>query len=458
MRHFVSADKSLSARLGATVIVLLASMGTAPAVMAQARLEVDQLSDTLALDLKGGTLPAGIDADGGGVLGRRTNGNVLGVDSLQNFSSYFYFPGVIDQFGDPQFTWPYTMVGRAPSGGESRRGRDDDRDGNRDGTTWISAPIVPVTVDLRTATGAPRFVNGHQLIMSPAPFVNRVLKSPVFDVTSFDSSERKTQFTDAVHRAQFFHMADDDWHTMLKPAVKAGRTMIIQQSADPMNLNYFFSLNQDGTCCLAIFIKIGVFESALFPSTPEDTTTVIGAAEHGHDITTADLSTFLFPNTFLFFPGFPTTPGTCCVTGFHSYDVEPGDAANGWRERRYVVNYSSWISPGVFRDQTVGDVTALSHEVAETFSDPFGNNATPWWLSPNGLCQNNLETGDVIEGLSAAQFPITMNGFTYHPQNEALLQWFAGIAHSNAIHAAYSYPDTTVLTSPAVSQPFNCSQ
>ncbi|MGZ5958190.1 MAG: hypothetical protein ACXWLI_07220, partial [Myxococcaceae bacterium] len=56
------------------------------------------------------------DAAGGGVLGRSSNGSVLGVDSLQNFSSYFYFPGIVPtSFGGfPQFTWPYTRVGRAP--------------------------------------------------------------------------------------------------------------------------------------------------------------------------------------------------------------------------------------------------------------------------------------------------------------------------------------------------------
>jgi hypothetical protein len=42
------------------------------------------------------------------------------------------------------------------------------------------------------------------------------------------------------------------------------------------------------------------------------------------------------------------------------------------------VNYSSWVSPGIFRDPTFGDITALSHELSETFNDPFVNNATPW--------------------------------------------------------------------------------
>jgi hypothetical protein len=121
-----------------------------------------------------------------------------------------------------------------------------------------------------------------------------------------------------------------------------------------------------------------------------------------------------------------------------------------------VLNYSSWISQGIFRDTTFGDITALSHELAETFNDPFVNNGTPWWLSPNGNCQNNLETGDVIEGLPNSQFPIVLNGFTWHPQNEALLQWFAGVSPSSAISAAYRYPDTNVLTSASTSQNFAC--
>lgn len=132
--------------------------------------------------------------------------------------------------------------------------------------------------------------------------------------------------------------------------------------------------------------------------------------------------TFLFANTLLD----DTVPANCCILGFHSYDLEPGSAANGWREKRYVMNYSSWISPGLFGDAFT-DIIALSHEISEAFNDPFVNNTTPWWLAPNHLCQNNLETGDVIEGLPNSTFPITMNGFTYHPQNEALLQWFARV-------------------------------
>jgi hypothetical protein len=421
------------------------SIGSSPLHLSAAQQTVaadsDQLPADFVLTMTPGTLDSAGAAAGGGVLGRRSNGSLLGVDSIPNWSSYFYDPGLVPTSptdGYPQYTWPYTMVGRSPFSG----GDEAEHEG---GTTWINAPIVPVTLDLRNADGTPRFVNGHPLISSPSSFITPVLNSPIFTKTSFDSSNRPTQYTDAVQRAEFYSAADEGWHTMLRPVVARGRTMTLRAGT------YHFALNPDGTCCRYVLIDIDAFASALFPPTPTDTSTVMGAAENGHDIRTTDLSTFLFPNAFLYF----TTPSNCCVLGFHSYDQEPGGAANGWRERRYVMNYSSWVSPGLF-GSAFTDITALSHELSETFNDPFVNNTTPIWLSPNGNCQNNLETGDVIEGLPNSVFPITLNGFTYHPQNEALLPWFAGVSHSPAIHGAYSYPDITVLTTPATSLRPDC--
>jgi hypothetical protein len=410
-------------------------------------MESDQLPATFILESDPRTLSSNEAAAGGGVLGKSARGSVLGVDSLENFSSYFYFPG-FDSGGNIQFTWPYTMVGRSPFRGE------EDREEENNQTTRIGAPIVAVSIDLRTATGAPRFTpTGSPLISSASQFVTPTLKSPIFSNAVFDSSERPTQYTDAVQRAEFFHTASEDWHTLLQPRVQRTRTMVLNQAPAGKPPVYQFSLNADGTCCRFVLIDINAFINALFPATPTDTTTPIGAAENAGDITTRDMSTFLFNNAFLFFG----TSASCCVVGFHTYDLEPGSAANGWREKRYVLNYSSWVSPGFFRSNNFLDVTALSHELSETFNDPFVNNATPWWKAPNGLCQNNLETGDVIENLPNAVFPMTLNGFTYHPQNEALVEWFAGQTPSMAIHHAYSYPNTAVLTSAATSQNFRCT-
>jgi hypothetical protein len=115
------------------------------------------------------------------------------------------------------------------------------------------------------------------------------------------------------------------------------------------------------------------------------------------------------------------------------------------------MDYASWMTNGLF-SFGFEDITAFSHEMAELFADPFVDNATPWWLSVDpalgfALCQNNLETGDVIEVLTGnAVFPVSMNGRTYHPSNEALLPWFAFESPSSAHLGAYSFPDETTLT------------
>jgi len=330
------------------------------------------------------------------------------------------------------------MVGHSPFA----TGNDDENGG----TTSIGAPVVPVNLDLRNFDGSPRFVGGKRLFSDATQYVKPVLKSPVFSNTFYSSSVVPTQFTDAVQRAEFINKAGDNWHTLLRSRVETARTMVLIRGT------YRFALNADGTCCAFVLIDFGTFVNALFPATATDTTTVIGAAENAGDIRTRDLSTFLFPNAFLY----SGSPNNCCVIGFHSYDLEPGGADNGFRERRYVMDYSSWVSPGIFGGG-FSDVAALSYEVSEIFNDPFVNNATPWWLSPNSNCQNDLETGDVIEGLPNEVFPIALNGFTYHPQNEALLQWFAGVTPSSAISGAYSYPDTNVLAKANVSQNFACT-
>jgi hypothetical protein len=342
-----------------------------------------------------------------------------GVDSLSNWNGAYRTPG-FDPNGKLRESWFYNMVGNPPE---------------RGGTTNINAPVVPVAVDLLKPDGS------VFLHYDPTPFILPTLQSPLFENSTFTSSPKPTQVTDAVQRAEFWSTMAPDWHTMLLATLKQERTMQVPSGF------YFYRLHKNGTCCRFVLIDINEFFNLLFPTVPTDTTTPIGAAENAGDITTKDISSFLFPNTYLYFNG---NPNDCCVLGFHTYDPEPGDASNGNKQRRYVVNYSAWISPGLFSSSFV-DVTALSHEIAETFNDPFvvsdgKHNLTPWWLSPNGNCQDDLEDGDVIEGLPHATYPVTMNGRTYHPQNEALLPWFEFQFPSTAIDGAYSYPDEGTLT------------
>ena len=384
------------------------------------------------------------------------HGFPLGVDTLTNFTGHFEAQGVYFD-GTPHHIWEYSMVGNDPAHG---------------GTTIINAPVVPVSVDLRNANGSPRYVkvvNGSvvtctdgangtapsdpackRLFSDVSSFVQPFLNGPVFRTAMYSSSPVPTQITDAVQRAEFGNHARADWHTLLAPSVKTARVMTLKRGT------YQFALNGDGTCCAFILVDEGTFESKLFPPAAPDNSTIIGAAEVANDITTQDISTFLFPNTYLF------SGSSCCVLGFHSFDVEAGDANNGNRTKFYVMNYSSWISPGIFNGG-FQDVTAHSHEIAETFNDPFVafdglHNVTPFWQNPAGQCQDVMEDGDVIEDLPRPTYPVTIDGFTYHPQNEALLPWFMFEQNSSAIDNAYSYPDETVLTHLSDPQPLHCGQ
>lgn len=414
-----------------------------------------QDSDALAHNYLAGTHVKHLHVPPGGSKKRGNlptpHGFPLGVDTITNFTGHFEAQGVFYD-GTPHQMWEYSMVGNSPE---------------RGGTTVFNAPVIPVSLDLRNADGSPRYVHTvggavvtcdnnnlaadcKRLYYDVTPFIQPFLNGPVFGTANYTSSPVPTQITDAVQRAEFGNQARADWHTLLAPSVKPAEVMTLIRGT------YQYALNGDGSCCAFVLVDENVFGSKLFPPTTPDNSTIIGAAEISGAMTTKDISTFFFPNTYLFDP----SNGDCCVLGYHTFDYEAGDASNGNRLRFYVVNYSSWISPGLFGGG-FEDVTAHSHEIAETFNDPFVgfdgiHNATPFWLNPAGQCQDFMEDGDVIEDLPNPTYPVTMNGYTYHPQNEALLPWFEFQKNSSAIDGAYSYPDETVLTNLSTPQPLNC--
>jgi hypothetical protein len=113
---------------------------------------------------------------------------------------------------------------------------------------------------------------------------------------------------------------------------------------------------------------------------------------------------------------------------------------------------ASWIDQGILADPEIADVLSLSHEITEWINDPFVNNLVPAWQFPDGsgVCRNILETGDPVEVLPTISSPVVINGFLYHPQTEALLQWFTRESPSSAFQHTYSYPDTTALATPSL--------
>lgn len=362
------------------------------------------------------------------------------INSLPNWNDHYFADG-FDPNGNPNRHWYTNTVGDPP---EHR------------GTTLINVPIVPVIMDLRNEDGSPRFVNGKPLVSSSEAFVEPILNSAIFAYSNWSSSSVPTQFIDAVQRASYFSRAKDDWHTLLVPSVKPARRMVLNKGS------YLFALNEDGTCCYVILVDGLTFDNALIPSTPTDTTTLIGAAENAGDITTKDISVFLFPNTVVL------EIGGGYFTGFHGWDFEPANSSKG-QDKYYVFTVASWITPGVFLPPAdeIQDISTLAHELAEIMNDPFivsgtifdvnnVSNITPWWLAPNGFCNDYLEVDDGAEFLPNNTYPITMNGMTYHLPNSILVPWFKREYPSSALHHAYSYPNESLITSLLPSQTAYC--
>jgi hypothetical protein len=175
------------------------------------------------------------------------------------------------------------------------------------------------------------------------------------------------------------------------------------------------------------------------------------------NFTTDAININMYPNTFLFSINTQGQRAVCCVLGFHTYFFERGMTP----QPRWMFNFASWISPGLF-GAGFADVTALSHEISETLNDPFLSNVTPPWQVPGApakanICQGNLETGDPVEVLANPTVEIKRRErhevFTYHPQTEALLQWFEMGATSDAIGGAFSFPNTAALPHSALPCP-----
>jgi hypothetical protein len=326
-------------------------------------------------------------------------------------------------------TSPYIMVGNNPLLG---------------GTTTIPANITTISVQLLNPNGS---VN---TTVPFAPFEDLTTDSPNFLNSNYSTGY--TQYGDAVQRAEFYNTMAPNWHTILNPKVVNRATIQVPATvqlvfADGTVItvpSYYTATAPDGsTVVLLLDLLFNVLDS----------NQVVNDINGGY-FTTNAFNYHAYPNTYLFSVIDELGDTSCCTLGFHEYYFDPTTNP----EARWMYVYSSWISAGIFGGG-FQDVTGLSHETSETLNDPFGNNIVPTWQFPgtSGACQANLETGDPVEVLPVATVPVVTHekneSYTYHPQTEALLQWFEIGNTSNAIGGAYSYPNTSALTATAVPCP-----
>ena len=359
-------------------------------------------------------------------------GNITGLVTIPTFTGAFAAqagPSLGNVF-------PFVMMGNDPLTG---------------GETDIPAKITEVSVQLLNADGS------IFTTVPFAPFEDATTDSPNFANAAYNSSGPKTQFADAIQRAEFFNMMKQNWHTELQPTIVNRITIQVPFFVNVRLANgniiqarsYFAGTASDGsTFVLMLNLLFNFFyDNAVVNDI------------NANNFTTDAVNVDMFPNTFLFSLNVnnPNVPGGCCVLGFHTYFFEGGVTP----QPRWISLFASFISPGLF-GAGFQDVTGLSHEISESFNDPFINNTVPTWQFPgqpanSTACQGNLETGDPVEVLSTATIPLTLKEkqeiFTFHPQNEALLQWFEMGTTSNAIDGAFSYPNETVLPHSAVPCP-----
>lgn len=339
-------------------------------------------------------------------------------------------PNFQGSFGSRGKTWHFTMIGAPPSGGAAIN---------------VPAKIVAVSLKLQNADLV-TFTS-----VSVAGFKTPALNSPNFQLATY-SSGKGIQFADAVQRAEFFHTMKLSWHTSLKPVSIVQSLTITVPRFTTITLNgkktkvrtYFTSKSNDGHTVVLLLDQF--FNQNIF-------NLVVNEINAGR-FTTGALNIALFPNTYLYSVNSSGGVGPCCTLGFHTFFTDNGTPT----ESRWVFAFASYMSPNVFGGG-FRDVTALSHEISEAVDDPFVNNLVPAWQFPgeSGTCQNDLEVGDPVEVLANAVFPVTIGTKTYHPQTEALLQWFEQKSTSNAISGSFSYPNTKALTKSATAfGPLTC--
>jgi hypothetical protein len=314
------------------------------------------------------------------------------IISIPHWSSSFTTAGV---------KYPYTMVGTRPSSNI---------------TSTLKNALLPV----RFVFNGYKDVNGNKLVISPSAVITKIKNSPNWRSAPYSTGY--TQFGDAVQRAEFYKTMGANWHTLLAaPRMLPTATIVV-----PVGSGKVFKTSSG-----VIYARVDadLYETGI--------TKVIDAA----DLRPGEFALAVSRNILL------TYRGNCCILGFHTSFQTGGTIT---KPAVQTFSWASWIDQKVFANTDIADVMAISHEIVEWINDPFVDNTVPAWKYPDGSgCQDNLETGDPVEVLYNMSIPVTLSGFAYHPQTEALLQWFSREKPSSAIHGAYSYPDISALRSPS---------
>jgi hypothetical protein len=265
-------------------------------------------------------------------------------------------------------------------------------DPNKSKTT-TAVTYVPIVVRIHFADGTvldPTIPGCNDTVSVQSRFFN----GPNFVPTSLTSNGiavGNTQLTDGFQRAEFWSLVGGShYHTVLQAAAQP---RVLDVNAPPG------SETKAGVCSGSAH-RIGEIPINEFDAIIQNIATTYA--------TPAQIPVVLSYNVF------QTIQGHCCIIGYHS--------ALGTASGTVVYAVGAYNDAGIF-SVPIEDVHAWTHELGELFNDPFIDNATPAWghVGQVSGCQNNLEVGDPLTG---TPFTVTLNGFTYHPQELAFFSWF----------------------------------
>jgi hypothetical protein len=309
-------------------------------------------------------------------------------------------------FKDPtnKVTYPFTMVGSDPTLGQS---------------TTVDTMIVPLSftfvagaqdVSVLEALAPNYFPTALAATMNGADNVADTIASPIFTPTDF-SSDTGVQFGDAFARAQFGKVGTG-YHVILgQPRVAETVSIQVPES--------------EGVAVLSpAHVLVGRVDSTWFKEQ-------LAALIDDMNLKPTTLPIFLTNNVGLYSGG-NYLPPFCCSLGGHGAGSPASNAPislDGKDKIRTFV-FATYLTPNGFsRNPSLSDIHALSHEVAEWIDNPFGINVVqPYQIpTPPGVpeaCSAALETGDPLVGVG---IPVagTAAGFSWHPQDELFLNWFA---------------------------------
>ena len=294
-----------------------------------------------------------------------------GVQFVPTFNSSFTFNNT---------TFPFTMVGSDPSLGSH--------------TTHIKTIVIPVSF---------HFPDQNVTFSGGGQNTNTLLNSPIFS-SKHELTGERTQWGDELMRNQFNNFVtttSPKYHVLLnQPNVRPTLHVTLPFNTSNEVADLVFQIPNTN-------IQIGIVDINFFQPWIENEV----LAMH---LPADSLPIFQFRDVYLNFGSIDPKNLQCCVLGFHDTFTSTANP-----NAIHTEIFESVSTPGIFSG--VAGITAVSHETAEWLDDPLGNNLTPNWLNAGGGCQNNLETGDFLEGNPIA--PIVVDGFTL--QDETNLYWFS---------------------------------